>query len=145
MTKMFNLNALSAPDSGTQRLASILMAISEINKNSTLLPNTTIKVAYRDSRSDEGKAFFAALNLANSAFNVSGVGKAVDIVIGAQSSGESTASAQVFKQFHVPQISMSSTSALLSLKTDYPYFSRICPSDTFQGMAMASLLSHYGW
>jgi ABC-type branched-subunit amino acid transport system substrate-binding protein len=121
------------------------MAISEINKNSTLLPNTTIKVAYRDSRGDEGKAFFAALGLATDTFNISGVDKAADIVIGAQSSGESTASAQVFKQFHVPQISMSSTSALLSSKKDYPYFSRTCPSDSFQGMAMASLLSHYGW
>ena len=125
-----------------QLLSSFLLAVREINADRTLLPYTELLIAVRDSRLNVGKSFFASLDLATTAFG--GVG--IDACIGADSSGESEAAATVFAQFSTVQISYSSTSPLLSTKINYPFFARTCPSDAFQGAAMADLVAtHYGW
>ena len=129
-------------ESGQQRLAAFLLAVKEINADPTILPNTTIKIAVRDSRVNVGKTFFATLDMATNAFNKTGV----DACIGGASSAESDAASNVLTQFSTVQISYSSTSPLLSAKINYPYFARTCPSDSFQGAAMADLVSnYYGW
>ena len=130
-------------ESGQQRLAAFLLAVKEINAdNATILPHTTIKIAVRDSRVNVGKTFFATLDMATNAFNKTGV----DACIGGASSAESDAASNVLTQFSTVQISYSSTSPLLSAKINYPYFARTCPSDSFQGAAMADLVSnYYGW
>ena len=127
---------------GHQALASFLLAIKEVNADPTILPNTTILLAVRDTRQNVGKAFFASLDLATEAF----AGKGVDACIGSFASSESVAAATVFTQFSTPQISYGSTSPLLSTKISYPFFARTCPSDAFQGAAMADLVAtYYGW
>ena len=47
--------------------------------------------------------------------------------------------------FNMSQISYSSTSALLSNKFDYPYFSRMVPPDNKQGEALYSIVHYYKW
>ena len=132
----------AAHTQGRQLLSSFLMAVKEINADETILPNTTILIAVRDSRLNVGTSFFASLDLATTAFN----GEGIDACIGADSSGESEAAATVFAQFQTVQISYSSTSPLLSTKINYHFFARTCPSDAFQGAAMADLVaSYYGW
>lgn len=127
---------------GQERLAAFLMAVKEINADPSILPNTTIMVAVRDSRVNVGKTFFATLDMATNAFNKNGI----DACIGAASSAESDAASNVLTQFTTVQVSYSSTSPLLSAKINYPYFARTCPSDAFQGAAMADLVyNHYGW
>eukprot|EP01036_Dinobryon_divergens_P038415 gene38415-50439_t len=128
-------------DTGTQYLGAILMAVNEINKDKNLLPSTRIRIAYMDSKLDAGLAFFRSLELASKAFNNTGV----QAVLGPETSSESISSALVFKAFDIPQISMSATSPDLSSKKNYPYFARTCPSDAFQGRAMAELVKHFGW
>ena len=128
-------------NSGQMRLAGFLMAVKEINLDSSILPNTTIKIAVKDTRLNVGKTFFSALDMASNAFGGSGL----DACIGAATSDESGAASTVLTQFSTVQISYSSTSALLSSKINYPYFARTCPSDAFQGAAMADLVYHYKW
>jgi ABC-type branched-subunit amino acid transport system substrate-binding protein len=141
MTSMFTLDWYS--DTGTQYLGAILLAIDEINQNASILPRTTIQVAYQDSHLDAGSAFFDSLALSTQQFNDS-IG--VDVLLGPVTSAEAEASAVVLKEFEIPQISMSATSPDLSYKKNYPYFLRTCPSDAFQGRAMADLVAQqYKW
>lgn len=138
---LFRLSGLTIT-TGQQRLAGFLLAVKEINADSTLLPNTTFKIAVKDTKLNLGKTFFATLELSKSAFG----GKGVDACIGPQASGESDAAATVLSQFSTVQISYSSTSPLLSNKVNYRYFARTCPSDAFQGAAMAGMVADYfGW
>ena len=103
-----------------------------------LLPNTQLKFAYRDSKRDDSSAFFGALELTQSAFDQKGV----HAIVGAASSGPSMSAALVTARAMVPQISYSSTSALLSDGASYPYFLRTCPSDAFQGDGLADLVQN---
>ena len=141
---LFPLFRTSGPaiTTGQQRLAGFLLAVEEINADSTVLPNTTFKIVVKDTKLNLGKTFFATLEMSKNAFG----GKGVDACIGAQASGESDAAATVLSQFSTVQISYSSTSPLLSNKVNYPYFARTCPSDSFQGAAMANMVADYfGW
>jgi ABC-type branched-subunit amino acid transport system substrate-binding protein len=125
---------------GQQRLAGFLLAVKEINEANTILPNIPIKIVVKDSF-DVGKTFFATLDMATNSFQKRGI----DACVGASSSAESEAAATVFSRFSKTQISYASTVSLLSTKINAPYFARTCPSDTFQGDAMANLVANYGW
>ena len=103
-----------------------------------LLPNTQLVFAYRDSKRDDSASFFGALELTQSAFD----GKGVSAIVGAASSGPSMSAALVAKRAMVPQISYSSTSALLSDGKTYSYFLRTPPSDAFQGEGLADLIQN---
>ena len=45
----------SKSDSGVQRIHAFIMAIKEINSDSSILPDTTIKFALGDSKRDQGE------------------------------------------------------------------------------------------
>lgn len=68
-------------------------------------------------------------------------------VIGARCSGASKQLAWMGAIDNVPQISMSSTSAKLSDKSEFPYFSRVVAPDDERGQvgAMIALLNLLGW
>jgi ABC-type branched-subunit amino acid transport system substrate-binding protein len=68
-------------------------------------------------------------------------------VIGARCSSASMAIAQIAGLDHVPQISMSSTSASLSNMAAYPYFFRTVAPDNEHGLvgAMVQMLAAFGW
>jgi ABC-type branched-subunit amino acid transport system substrate-binding protein len=66
-------------------------------------------------------------------------------VIGTYTSKLSIVIANVLNLFHLPQISHTATSNLLSDKTRFPYFFRMVPPDRYQVKAIASLLTHFGW
>lgn len=138
--KEVRLGGLFHLANGPQRLAGFLLAVKEINEANTILPNIPIKIVVKDS-STVGKNFFSALEMATSSFKKKGI----DACIGGSSSPESEAAATVLSRFSKTQISYSSTSPLLSSKISSPYFARTCPSDTFQGDAMANLVAFYGW
>lgn len=127
---------------GQQRMAGFLLAVKEINDANVLLPNIPIKVVVKDTKLNVGETFFSTLDMVTKSFKKRGI----DACIGAQSSVESDAAATVLSQFSKTQVSYSSTSALLSTKLNSPYFARTCPSDIFQGAAMAALVAkNYGW
>eukprot|EP00966_Prymnesium_polylepis_P044191 1024304-Prymnesium_polylepis.1 len=141
---MFRTQAASysIDSSGIRRFSSFVMALREINDKSDgiadeLLPNTQLKFSFRDSKRDDSSSFFGALELTRDAFG----GAGVSAIIGAASSGPSMAAGLVTARLRTPQISYSSTSALLSNYNAYPYFLRTPPSDAFQAQGMADVLT----
>ena len=131
---------------GVQRMHGFLMALREINNKTdgigdNLLPNTTLKLAARDSKRDTGAAFFGALHLCDRAFGDAGV----HVFVGAASSAPSIQGALISTEFRTPQISYSATTSDLSSFQRFPMFMRMPPSDAYQGRAMAHLVQHYGW
>ena len=142
---MFKTSAASyAKDaSGIDRFSAFKLAIDEINDKTdgvadTLLPNTQLRFAYRDSKRDDGSAFSGALELTRDTFG----GAGVSAIVGAASSGPSMSAALVTAKMTVPQISYSSTSSLLSDGKTYSYFLRTPPSDAFQGVGIADLIKN---
>jgi hypothetical protein len=153
--------------SGVRRFTSAYLAMREINDKGdgiadSLLPNTQLKLAFRDSKRSPGFAFFGALQLGTEAFYSAGV----SAIIGAASSGPSSSAALVTAQLQarsgyapdhspenhdifwsdrvaatqIPQISYSATSPTLSNGKQYTYFLRTPPSDALEGEAIADLL-----
>ena len=122
-------------------LAAFLMAIRDINSDKNILPNTIIKIAVVDSRVDPATSVFRTLDLIKTAFG----GTGVDAMIGPGYSVEVVVSAAVAQLFEKVQVSYFATSTELSVKTTYRYFARTCPSDAFQGLAMAQLVAYYKW
>ena len=53
--------------------------------------------------------------------------------------------ANLLQLFHVPLISFASTTPSLSDKTQYGYFARTCPSDSYQARALADIVNHFNW
>jgi gamma-aminobutyric acid type B receptor len=66
-------------------------------------------------------------------------------IVGAAASSVSMASNLIASLYKIPQISYSSTSPELSDKGRYPYFLRVVPPDSVQGVALAALMKHYEW
>ncbi|KAK3256011.1 hypothetical protein CYMTET_34834, partial [Cymbomonas tetramitiformis] len=121
---------------GARRLQAFLLALEEINNSSDILPNTRLSYSVYDSKRDAGQSFFQAI-----AAQTWGA----DVVVGPANSGSSVNSQLLLREYDIPQISYSSTSAELSVVEQYPYFMRTCPSDAFQAVGMAELCIHYNW
>ena len=111
-------------------------ALQEINGNSSLLPQTTLRFTHGDSRCDQLTALEQTTELLQHGFG----GASCDIIIGAACSGASKGVATVATLVQAPQISYSSTSPDLSDSAAYPYFSRVAVSDTLQSSALAGIV-----
>ncbi|XP_070541461.1 extracellular calcium-sensing receptor-like [Ptychodera flava] len=125
----------------------MIYAIEEINNRDDLLPNITLGYDIRDTCSAVSKSleaaidFVASLEIEDIHF---GDGRTL-AVIGASNSATSVPVASVMGIFNIPMISYSSTSRLLSDRILYKSFFRTVPSDANQAVAMAELVSHFGW
>ena len=77
----------------------------------------------------------------------SGNGNRIHGIIGARCSGASIAIARIAGLEGIPQVSFSSSSAALSDKDEYPYFSRVGPTDNANGQvgAIVKLLRSMCW
>ena len=131
---------------GTHAIAAIVMAIREINNRSDgiadkILPNTTIKYAFRFPRQNYIEALNAAQDLANTVFN----GKGIVGLIGTSSTASTQATAQVFAytSYNVPQVAYGATASTLGHKDTYPYVLRTCASDAYEGKVLADIVYHY--
>jgi ABC-type branched-subunit amino acid transport system substrate-binding protein/uncharacterized membrane protein YgcG len=125
--------------SGARRLAAFTMAIAEINNKSdgvadSLLPGTSLKVAFYDSSRDVATSIAAALALPT-AFG----GLGVSAIVGPASSGPSM-SVAIATGGSIPQIAYSATSSRLSDGLSYPSFLRVVPSDAFQAVVLVDLI-----
>ena len=72
-------------------------------------------------------------------------GNGVSAVIGEWVSSVTIQVANLLQLFHVPLISFASTTPSLSDKTQYGYFARTCPSDSYQVRALADIVNHFNW
>eukprot|EP01041_Mallomonas_annulata_P001195 gene1195-2323_t len=133
---------------GRHAIAAAIMAIREINNKTDgmfdeILPQTILKLAFRAPRQSFLEAVAAALYLSGSAFNGTGVLG----VIGTSSTDSSKATAEVFANtpYNVPQIAYGAESSDLG-HSIYSHFTRVCPSDAYEGRIIARLVKKYfGW
>jgi ABC-type branched-subunit amino acid transport system substrate-binding protein len=121
---------------GVERDAAARMAVKAINADTSLLPDTVLSIVIRDTATDPTTGAAAATDVITNE-NVFGI-------VGAASSSVSKAVAEIGEANEVPVISYSSTNADLSDKTDYPYFLRVVPPDSVQGVALSDILMELG-
>ena len=131
----------------TTSLVATLLAIDVINNKTDkifddILPNTTIVYEFYDSLQDIETVAKIAPEFLDKAFK----GKGSDIVLGAGTSGSSMVLHSILQHFNIPQVSPSATSGYLSVLQDYPYFSRIIPTDGILTDAMIQFATYtIGW
>ncbi|XP_069165254.1 LOW QUALITY PROTEIN: metabotropic glutamate receptor-like [Procambarus clarkii] len=148
-------------DRGLQRLEAMLYAVDLINNDPNILPNITLGVHILDTCSKDTYALNQSLEFIRvslDALDTSGLectdGKAPRVkyrakpvrgVVGGSYSSVSLQVANLFRLFHIPQVSPASTARALSDKGRYEFFARTVPPDTFQAMAMMDVMQVFNW
>ncbi len=135
-----------------------LYSIDVINNDPNLLPNISLGYDIRDSCITESTAIEETVDLvllgnsercqicdANGNADQTNTSIPASAIIGSYASFVSIPIANFLRLFQVPQISFSSTSALLANREQYSYFYRTVPSDDQQAQAMIDLVIHFGW
>lgn len=132
-----NIGALVAYNSLIGRVAkeAIDMAVADINKNSSVLPDTKLVLHMLDTNCSAFQGAVEAIELLK---------KDVVAVIGPQSSSVSHVVAHIGGATQVPFISYAATDPALS-EFQYPFIFRIAHTDAVQMEAIASLIGFYGW
>ncbi|XP_007231623.3 extracellular calcium-sensing receptor [Astyanax mexicanus] len=134
----------------------MVFAIEEINRNTTLLPGVTLGYRILDSCDHVHTSLQSALSLVNgsSAFQTDQSAASrpqclsrapVPAVIGLASSTPTRAVADIFGPFEIPLISYFATCTCLTDKRVYPSFLRTVPSDIFQVQALVQLMADFDW
>lgn len=126
----------------------MMYAVQQINADPDLLPNIILAHDIRDTCGMSNQALEQTVELLE--IKRGGGGEqdgslGISGVVGAALSDVSITVASLLRIFQVPQISHSSTAAVLSNKRQFDYFLRTIPPDSFQARAMASIIAHFGW
>ncbi|XP_062584949.1 metabotropic glutamate receptor-like isoform X1 [Saccostrea cucullata] len=148
-------------DRGVQRAEAMLHTIDNINKNPEILPKIKLGAKIYDTCARGTFALERSLefirgsftSIDSSDFSCDDGSKAranvtyenVAGVIGGSYSSVSIQVANLLRLFKLPQISYASTSADLSDKARYDYFSRTVPPDNFQAKAIVDIVEYFNW
>ncbi|MEE6505887.1 hypothetical protein FKM82_007358 [Ascaphus truei] len=124
--------------------------MEEINRRHDLLPNLTLGFQIYDScrvlQSELDGTLKMLTGQKQGIPNFSCQEKPpLAAIIGHSTSTYSILMAHILGLYRYPQISIYSTSALLSDRTQFPSFFRTVPSDAFQSQGLAQLVLHFGW
>ena len=129
-------------------------SIDLVNNDQNILPNITLGFDLRDSclaasSTIEQCVDLVLLNNPETFFMCSQIlnetTPPVSAIIGEYVSSVSVPLATFLQPFHVPLISFSATSTILSNREQYGTFYRSIPSDDQQAQAMIDLVLHFGW
>ena len=125
----------------------MVFTIDKINRDSSLLPGVNLTFDIRDTCSTPNIALERALEFAytNDVSCTNRTTLAVSGIVGASVSISSDLVARMLRLFQLPQISPASTVAAFSDKSQYDFFFRTIPSDSFEARAMADLIVHFNW
>uniref|UniRef100_A0A1B8Y7J5 G-protein coupled receptors family 3 profile domain-containing protein n=1 Tax=Xenopus tropicalis TaxID=8364 RepID=A0A1B8Y7J5_XENTR len=133
-----------------RQLVELRLAVEEINKNPSLLPNVTLGYHIYDSCGDPRKAVRSVLQILSGTRepvpNYS-CGKKRKIVgfIGDLTSETTIISAQILSLFGFSQISYGASDPLLSDRVRFPYFFRTLQGFGGSALAISKILKHFGW
>ena len=121
-------------------LMAAVMAVQEINNSTEFLPLHTIRFAVQDSACEAIQTLLVANHLVQTSF--AGLGAAA--IVGATCSDAAKAAALYLSSsgYSIPQLSASSTSAVLSDSNAFAYFSRTAPSDAWQSSALVDVVQN---
>ena len=134
-----------------QEIEAMLYALDKINADERLLPNITLGVKAFDTCGDRTSALNSAVkefvlgNNWDSNEHSLQPERPVIGVVGPAYSSEAVHITPFMNIFEIPLISFSATSAKLSDKDEYEFFSRTVTSDDFQVPAIIDLLVHFNW
>uniref|UniRef100_A0A673WWU8 Extracellular calcium-sensing receptor-like n=1 Tax=Salmo trutta TaxID=8032 RepID=A0A673WWU8_SALTR len=140
---------LPGTDYTHQPLATMRLAVEEINQSEQLLPNHTLGYKIFDSCATPVTALRAVLAVLNGQGEeqspmCSGASPLIAMV-GESGSSQSIVLSRTLQCSMFFQISYFSTCSCLSDRKEYPTFFRVVPNDDYQVKAIASLLQRFGW
>ncbi|CAL9778697.1 unnamed protein product [Musa acuminata subsp. burmannicoides] len=132
-----SIGALFTFDSTIGRAAklAIELAVDDVNKNSSVLAGTRLRLFTQDTNCSGFLGTIEALQL---------IEKNVVAMIGPQSSGIAHVISHAVNELHVPLLTFAATDPTLS-PLQYPYLIRTTQNDDFQMKAIADIISNYGW
>jgi len=126
---------------GAQYLNSFLLAIASGKSRIKILPQTDVLISVKYPR----QSFLLAVNAAVSLSTADFRGAGVQGCVGPTSLTSTKAVSQIFPLYNTVNINWNSDSEM-SLRSNYPYFVRTVPADSFQGVAIADLVGNvFGW
>ncbi|XP_071721800.1 glutamate receptor 3.7-like [Rutidosis leptorrhynchoides] len=132
-----NIGAIFTFDSVIGRVAkaAIELAISDVNKDSTILHGTKLRLMMEDSNCS---VFLGSVH----AFRL--VEEKVVAIVGPQSSSIARTLSEISNGLKLPLISYAATDPTLS-SLQFPFFIRATHSDSHQMAAIVDLIDFYGW
>uniref|UniRef100_A0A1B8Y776 G-protein coupled receptors family 3 profile domain-containing protein n=1 Tax=Xenopus tropicalis TaxID=8364 RepID=A0A1B8Y776_XENTR len=133
-----------------RQLVEFRLAIEEINKNPSLLPNVTLGYHIYDSCGNEIKTVRSVLQILSGTKepvpNYScGRKRNIAGFIGDFKSETTVISAQILSLFGLSQVSFGASDPSLSDRVAFPYFFRTLQSFHGSALAISKLLKHFGW
>ena len=125
-------------DIGTRIAGAAALAVERINADMALLPGRWLEYRWADSGCSAQKGLAAMGELLK-------VTSRVDVVIGPGCSVASSVTSYLTAGQSLPQISWGSTAPSLSLKAEFPLFSRTVAPEPCKGPALIALMAHFRW
>ncbi|KAM4625129.1 G-protein coupled receptor family C group 6 member A-like [Polymixia lowei] len=127
----------------------VIHTIDTIN-DSGFLPGIRLGYVICDTCSDANKAIQSTMHMLSINKTLAmecdlTESPSVKVIIGARYSEVSIAVARLLGLYMVPQISTTSSAAILDDKLRFPSFLRTIPSDIHQTRALAQLMAHFDW
>ena len=132
------LSGIDARWEATSSVA-IMCALEDISSNPSLLPGVKIEAIWSDSEGHQLGGVGASVCLARSSSSPP------PIVIGPAYSSSAFGASRVANAFGMALIGTTTSNPLLSDKDSFPQFSRVFPSDLYQGAALADVTETFGW
>ncbi|XP_060052931.1 vomeronasal type-2 receptor 1-like [Erinaceus europaeus] len=135
---------------GFRWMKTMIHTLKEINERKDILPNVTLGYQIFDNCFSVPKTMEAALVFLtgqeeNKPHFRNSTGAYLAGVVGAGGSSLSIAASRLLGLYYLPQVGYASTCFFLSDKYKFPSYIRVVPSDEGQSVAMAELITHFGW
>ena len=121
----------------------IAYVIEKINNRSDFIPGVTLAFEIHDSCSSVNHALDEALDLLTVKTPQNGFG--ISAMIGEFSSAVTIPMANLLDLFRIPLVSFSATDPRLSDKTQFGYFLRTVPSDSYEAIALTDIINYFKW
>ncbi|XP_043935342.1 extracellular calcium-sensing receptor-like [Protopterus annectens] len=134
---------------GVNFTESMIFAVKQINQDPVLLPNISMGFKISDSCDTVGQALEGTMWFLTGKEPVPNYRCAskppLVAIIGDLRSHMSIPMARLLGIYRYPQISYASSVVTLSNKQEFPSFFRTIPSDDFQSLGLARLLTYFSW
>nr|XP_044995344.1 vomeronasal type-2 receptor 116-like [Jaculus jaculus] len=133
-----------------QYVLAFYFAIEEVNKDSRLLPNTSLGFhVYNAFTSDRYTLWNALFGLSGNTmpvpnYNCQEPGKTLAVLAGTVPAF-SAELGTLLELYKIPQVTFGPHDPMLSNKEQLPSLYQVAPKDSFLAHAMTSLLLHFGW